>query len=119
MRRAAGAKVTLRGDDSLRFTVILEDESGLRPAPLHRFVRVHPTRDRDELYDAVRPLSQHLAGVALAGFGSRRDDVVRELAQLGASRICPPGRLQTPPLGWHHDNQPLLLPLARIADLEA
>ncbi len=119
MRHAAGSEVRVFGDPKLRFTVIHEADAALRPAPLHRFVRVHPVADRDALLAAIRPLSPHLAGVALAAGSGERPSLAHDLAGLGASRICEPGTLQAPPLGWHHDNQPIVLPLARVADLEA
>lgn len=118
LRQGAGSDLRVLADEALRWAVIREADAELRPAPLHRFVRIHPVPDRAALERAVRPLSRHLAGVALAGFGDDHTDVAETLAALGASRICRPGLLQTPPLGWHHDNQPLLLPLARISDLE-
>ena len=95
-----------------------EDGATPRPAPLHRFVRVLPVRDAAALLDALRPLGPHLAGVALEGFGAQTAALARSLADLGASRICRAGELQTPPLGWRHDGTGLLLPLARFAQHE-
>ena len=99
--------------------MVREDGPALRPAPLHRFVRVASARDLSALVEALRPLGPHLAGAALAGFGRRTGRVARALADLGASRICPAGALQRPPLAWRHDNRGVLAPLARFADLEA
>jgi hypothetical protein len=118
MRAAAGRAVTLLRDASDAFTVVCEADARARPAPLHRFLRVHPVGGVEDLLDALRPLGPHLAGVALAGFGNVGPEVASALAALGASRICAPGRLQAPPLAWHHDGQPVLLPLARFADVE-
>jgi hypothetical protein len=119
MRTAAGRPVTLLRDASDAWTVVCEADAHLRSAPLHRFLRIHPVGGIEGLFDALRPLGPHLAGVALAGFGDVTRDVTTALAALGASRICEPGRLQAPPLAWHHDGQPVLLPLARFADVEA
>jgi len=118
MRRAAGRDVSVHGDRGTRWTVVCEGDLEWRPAPLHRFVRVHPARDRGSLLAAVAEVSRHLAGVAIAGFGAQTADLARALAGLGASRICAPGSLQTPPLGWHHDGQSPLLPIARLTDVE-
>ncbi len=118
MRAAAGRAVTLLRDASDAFTVVCEADARARSAPLHRFLRVHPVGGVEDLLDALRPLGPHLAGVALDGFGDVTSDVASALAALGASRICAPGRLQAPPLAWHHDGQPVLLPLARLADVE-
>ena len=87
-------------------------------APQNRFIRVHPARDRRGLLAAIARVSPHLAAVGLAGFGAQTTEIARAIAGLGASRICAPGALQTPPLGWHHDGQPPLLPLARLTDVE-
>ena len=111
-----GARVA--SGEALSFVVVRERDAEPRPAPLHRFVRVCPVYDGDELWAAIEPISRHLAGAAVAGFGIQDEEVAHGLARRGASRICAPGRLQAPPLEWHHDNQPLLLPIARLADLE-
>jgi hypothetical protein len=111
MRRAAGADVSIRSDEALRFSVVREADAEWRPSPLHRFVRVHPVRDRDELPAALAPVARHLAAVALAGFDDEQAGLAADLERIGASRICRPGELQTPPIGWHHDAEPLLPPL--------
>jgi acyl-CoA reductase-like NAD-dependent aldehyde dehydrogenase len=118
MRSAAGARVAVHADDGMRFTVVREDTPGVRSAPGHRFIRVLPVRDAPALLDALHPLGPHLAAVGLAGFGSDPVDLARGLAQLGASRICPLGAMQAPPLDWRHDNRPVLEPLARFSDIE-
>ncbi len=116
LRAAAGHGVEVRAGTG--WAVVCEADARHRPAPLHRFLRVHPVAGEAALCDALRPLGPHLAGVALAGFGSATPGVSTALADLGASRICPPGRLQAPPLDWHHDGQGVLLPLARFTDIE-
>jgi len=120
MRAAAPRPVAVHASKGTQWTVVREDDARLRPAPLHRFVRVHPVATRAELRAALRPLSPHLAAVAIAGFGSgdAQRELARQLAMLGASRLCVPGQMQSPPLGWHHDGQSVLLPMARVSDLE-
>jgi len=115
LRSAAGGRVRLHGGPAQRFAVVREADAGPRPAPLGRFVRVHPVADLRALRGALEPYAPQLAAVALAGFGAGSDGLARELAGLGASRVCRPGELQAPPLAWPHDNRPLLLPLARLA----
>jgi hypothetical protein len=119
MRAAAGRRVTLLAGARLAWTVVREDRPAPLPAPLHRFLRVHPVKDPTALVEALRPLGPHLAAVAIEGFGADAPALARALADLGASRICRPGTLQSPPLAWRHDNRGLLSPLARFADLEA
>lgn len=118
LRRAAGRRVALHASEGSLWTVLREDGSEPRPAPLHRFVRVLPVRDAAAIPAALAPLAAHLAGVAIEGFGPHTGSLARELADLGASRICAPGRLQAPPLAWSHGGEGVLIPIARFTDLE-
>lgn len=116
MRLAAGRPIALHIGDG--WTVVRESDATVRPSPLHRFVRVHPVQDEAGLLDALGPLGPHLAAVALAGFGGQERRLARGLADLGVSRLCRPGAMQSPPFDWHHDGTPLLAPIARFTDLE-
>lgn len=118
MRRAAGRAVALHASDSTAWTVVCEEDPRWRPAPLHRFVRVLPVPDASGCLDAMAPLGSHLAAVAVEGFGSKTADFARALADLGASRVCAPGRMQSPPLAWRHAGRGVLAPLARFTDVE-
>jgi hypothetical protein len=118
LRIAAGERVCLHASDGTAWTVVREARCGVLPAPLHRFVRVMPVADRAHLLEALAPLAPHLAATAIEGFGAATPRLARELAQLGASRVCAPGVLQAPPLDWHHDGRGVLSPLARFTDLE-
>ncbi len=118
MRSAAGKSVHVYSSSGTGWTVIREEDATPRANPLHRFLRVAPVRDIHQLKQALLPLSPHLAAVALDGFGAATPSLVRMLVELGASRICLPGTMQSPPLAWHHDNRGVLTPLARFTDLE-
>jgi hypothetical protein len=119
LRRAAGRAVAVHVSDSTAWTVIVEDGPDLRPAPLHRFIRVIPVAHPEELFDAIRPFGPHLAAVAIEGFGAETTRLAGALAELGASRVCVPGSLQSPPLDWRHGGRGVLAPLARFTDVEA
>jgi hypothetical protein len=119
LRRAAGRAIEIHASDATTWTVIVEDGPEPRPAPLHRFVRVVPVPGPDQLIDAVRPLGTHLAAVAIEGFKEETARLADALAGLGASRICAPGSLQSPPLDWRHAGRGVLAPLARFSDIEA
>lgn len=118
MRAAAGKRVALHAGVGTTWTVVRESSAEIRPAPLHRFVRVHPVTDLAELIGTLTPLSPNLAAVSIDGFGRKTDDAARALADLGASRLCRAGRMQSPPLSWRHDNRGVLTPLARFTDAE-
>jgi hypothetical protein len=117
MRAASGAPVRLHRSAGSSWTVVAEADSRIRPSPLHRFVRVHPVAGVPGLVEALTPVRHHLACVGVGGFADRRAEMVAALLQLGVSRICPLGTMQAPPLTWCHDNRGVLLPLARLSDV--
>jgi len=100
------------------WSVVCEANAQRRSAPLHRFVRVQPSTSVEACLAALRPRGGQLAAVALAGFGAETAEIGAALAELGASRVCAPGALQSPPLGWPRDNLRVLLPLARFGEVE-
>jgi hypothetical protein len=118
LRGSAGGRVVVFTGRGTAWTVVREDAPALRPGPLHRFVRVHAADSPERFRAALAPVARHLAAVAIAGFGPHSAAVARELAELGASRVCAPGSLQAPPLAWHHDGAGVLTPFARLTDLE-
>jgi hypothetical protein len=115
---AAGRAVAIYGSDSTAWTVVLEDGPEIRPAPLHRFIRVIPVAEPSHLIHAVRPMGPQLAAVAIEGFGEASGELARSLGGLGASRICAPGALQSPPIDWCHGGRGVLAPLARFTSLD-
>jgi len=119
LRAAAGQRVALHASPGTEWTVVREADARPRPAPLHRFLRVHPVADAAELLRAMGPLGPQLAGVALEGFGRDEGRLARALADLGASRLCRPGVLQAPPLAWPREGCAVLTPLARLSRFEA
>lgn len=118
LRAAAGTRVRLLSGSDAAWTVVREDGLAPRPAPLHRFLRVHPLAGAADLTEGVSPYRRHLAAVAVEGFGSGDAALARSLVRLGASRVCAPGALQAPPLSWPRDGRPVLLPLARFSRSE-
>jgi hypothetical protein len=119
LRRAAGRAVEIHASDATAWTVIVEDGPEPRPAPLHRFIRIVPVPDSRRLLEAIHPFAAHLAAVAIEGFGEETAGLAHALANLGASRVCAPGSLQSPPLDWRHAGRGVLAPLARFSDIEA
>lgn len=119
MRRAGGEDLQLLHSRDTAWTIIAETSGEWRPAPLHRFIRLHPVAGHEALLRAVQPMAGHLSSVALAGFESAsplRSSLVNGLARLGVCRVCPPGLLQAPALDWPHDGRAVLQPLARYLD---
>jgi hypothetical protein len=115
LRAAAGRGAAVHADPAGAWCVVREADVRLRPAPLHRFLRVHPVEDLHVLGTALAPLRRHLAGVALAGFGAGQSALARDLVTDGASLVCAPGSLQAPPLAWESEGRGVLTSLARSA----
>lgn len=113
LRAASGASVSLHADRDGAWCVVREVDAEPRPAPLHRFLRVHPVADARALAAAIAPHARHLAGVALAGFGAAQAEVARSLRAAGATYVCAPGSLQAPPLDWESEGRGILASLAR------
>ncbi len=111
LRAAAGRPVALRAAPDASWTVVCEEDASPRPAPLHRFLRVHPSGSVEALFAALAPIARHLAGASRAGFGDDTSRVEDRLRALGATWICAPGELQCPPLSWPRDG---LAPLGSL-----
>ncbi len=118
MRAAGGSPVEVFRGSGASFAVVREADAALRPTPLYRFLRVHPVADADELLRALAPLGPQLACAGVAGFGEADAALAARLLALGASRVCRPGELQSPPLSWPRDGRPVLRSLAREVSSE-
>jgi hypothetical protein len=116
LRAAAGADV--RVSAGREFTLVAEPDAAFRGSPLNRFLRIYPVASAEQLLEALTPLGPHLAAVGVAGLAAELDALAPELAALGAARVCSLGKLQCPPLAWCHDQPGVLLPLARLTDVE-
>ena len=70
---------------------------------------LHRIESIDELAEEVEVPSTQLQGVALQAPDAGFERWAAALAELGATRVCRPGRLQAPPAGWPHDGRPNVL----------
>lgn len=84
----------------------------------HRVIRVKAFRNETEIYRALSPLRKYLQAAALEAGPSRRPGIADALACLGVNRICRAGRMQSPPLTWHHDGKFNLASWVTWTDLE-
>lgn len=104
--------------ESTAWTVALERRSSLPSPGALRFARVVPFGDLDELAERCLGLSPHLSCVGQSGFGERVAQLEAIAASAGASRVCPLGRMQLPPIDWNHDGLSPLRPMLRLTDVE-
>jgi acyl-CoA reductase LuxC len=100
------------------WTVALEAGDVRPPAGVYRFLSVVPVPDLESLAIFCAPLAPHLSCVGHAGLAGERGRLATVAASAGASRLCPLGRMQLPPLEWNHDGLPPLRALVRWLDVE-
>lgn len=120
--RAADSPETTRhwcSRDSTAWTVVFEAETRFQLSCLNRFIYVKPVRDLAEALHGAETVRGRVSTVAVAAPASRLSELAMQLARWGVTRICPPGRMQDPPLTWRHDGRPALGDLVTWTDLEA
>ncbi len=94
------------------------DAGGPLPSPgALRFARVVAIRSVAELGEHCQELSPHLSSIGHSGWESDMELAAIATAS-GASRICPLGRMQLPPIDWNHDGMSPLRPMLRLTDVE-
>jgi hypothetical protein len=72
----------------------------------------------NEVFQVMAPLEKYLQAVSLEAPPNIRHTLARRLALLGVNRITRAGRMQTPPVTWHHDGKPNLAGWLTWTDLE-
>jgi hypothetical protein len=79
---------------------------------------VKAVQDLDEVLHGADAVRTSVSTVALAADETRMKEMATRLARWGATRVCPLGKMQQPPLLWHHDGRPALADLVKWTDLE-
>ncbi len=85
-------------------TVLVDERGRTRASPGRRTVCVHPLAPLAGLLPTGR--------IECVGLAGTRVDL-ELLRRLGVSRVCPPGRMQRPPLAWPRGQRPPLRTLLR------
>ncbi len=96
--------------------VIYEEDPMFTPSCLNRVVFVKPVNQLESIPQLMRRFAPHLSTVGIASMNERAMAFARDLAKMGVCRVCPIGRMQRPPLSWHHDGGPNLADLMRWVD---
>lgn len=107
-----------KSEDSTKWTVVFESDPQWTPSCGNRFVYVKEVRDAEEVMRNLEPVRENLSTIGLAAPEERLEDLATGFARFGATRVCPLGRMQNPPLTWRHDGQPALANLATWTDWE-
>lgn len=104
--------------ESTAWTVIYEADPLFQMSCLNRFIYVKGVTDLKQALEGADAVRNHVSTVGLAATGTRAEAMAQELAQWGATRICPIGQMQKPPLTWRHDGRPTLGELVTWTDWE-
>ncbi len=113
-RAAQGEPLALwQSEGSTAWTVAFDTTPGFPHSPLNRFVFVKPLPA-----DFAAEFREVRAHLSCAGFWPATLAHARTLAPLGVSRLCPLGRMQSPPWTWLQDGVSALAPLVRWVGAE-
>lgn len=107
-----------RSANSTAWTVVYEEDARFQTSCLNRFIYVKPVRDLTEALQNADPVRGSVSTVGLAAPEHRASELATQLARWGATRVCPLGRMQKPPLTWRHDGRPALGDLVTWTDFE-
>lgn len=105
-------------EGSTAWTVVYEADARFQLSCLNRFVYVKPVRNLEEALQSADSVRNKTSTVGVAVPEHTLGEVGAALARWGATRVCPLGKMQEPPLSWRHDGRPALADLLRWTDLE-
>ena len=104
--------------DSTAWTVVYDSDPQFQLSCLHRFIYVKGVKDTEEMLRGADSVRDQVSAVGLAATEDKAQELATSLARWGATRVCPLGRMQNPPLLWRHDGRPALADLVRWTDWE-
>ena len=120
VRAAASPETQIwQSTDSTAWTVVYEHDAQFQLSCLNRFVFVKPVRELSEALQSAASVKGKVSTIGLAAPRQRAEQLALELARWGATRICPIGHMQNPPLTWRHDGRPALGDLVTWTDWES
>jgi len=103
---------------STAWTVVYEADARFQVSCRHRFIYVKAVRDLAEALAGAAAVQGQVSTVGLAATEPEAGELALQLARWGATRVCPLGRMQNPPLTWRHDGRPALGDLVTWTDWE-
>jgi hypothetical protein len=122
---ALGHRVWLPPKAHLGWTLIHDPDPTFQPSPLHGVIYLRTVAE-SKLTTALASVAGRISTVGVAGHlsagrmsgGEISSRLEKTFLSLGVSRFCPAGRMQFPPLTWHHDGRPVLGDLVTWIDYE-
>jgi len=113
---ALGHRVWLPSGRHLGWTIIHDPNPFFTPSPLHGVIYLRQV-SLARLPHALASVAERVSTVGIAGRLSLPWE--KAFLSLGVSRFCAAGRMQFPPLTWHHDGRPTLADLVTWIDRES
>src|SRR5208282_5999968 len=104
--------------NSTAWTVVYEADPRFQMSCLNRFIYVKAVSDFTAALHGADEIRGKVSTVGIAAPEEKVNEIATQLAHWGATRVCPLGRMQEPPLMWRHDGRPALGDLVRWTDLE-
>ncbi|HEY5296556.1 MAG TPA: acyl-CoA reductase [Verrucomicrobiae bacterium] len=104
--------------NSTAWTVVFEHDVRFQFSPLNRFIFVKPVPDLKMALQGADEIHEKVSTIGIAAPPEKFQQLAREFARSGATRICQIGQMQNPPLTWRHDGRPALGDLITWTDLE-
>ena len=105
-------------EDSTDWTVVFEADPQWQTSCANRFVYVKEVQNVEETRRHLEPIREFLSTAGIAAPDERVEELATAFARFGVTRVCPIGRMQSPPLTWRHDGQPALANLVTWTDWE-
>ena len=104
--------------NSTAWTVVFESEPRFQISCLNRFIYVKSVADLTGALQSADAVRGKVSTVGIAVPEHEVQATTTQLAHWGATRVCPLGQMQNPPLTWRHDGRPALGDLITWTDLE-
>ncbi len=108
-----------RSENSTAWTVVYEADARFQLSCLHRFIYVKGVTDVKAVLESADSVRGQVSTIGIAAPEERARELAAQLAHWGATRICPLGQMQNPPLTWRHDGRPALGDLVTWTDFES
>lgn len=104
--------------DSTAWTVVYESDPRFQVSCLNRFTYVKEVKDFSEALQSADAVRGKVSTIGLAAPEHTIQALGTQAARWGATRVCPLGQMQDPPLAWRHDGAPALGSLITWTDWE-
>ena len=105
--------------DSTAWTVVFEADARFQMSCLNRFIYVKGVADLKTALENADSVRGKVSTVGIAASEEKTNEITMQLARWGATRVCPLGQMQNPPLLWRHDGRPALGDLTTWTDFSS